>query len=170
MNKNKIEIKSYFKSSPTIIKYILKSIDENKIYTVKKIKQLIFDEFKTNISTQLIYNILKKNDYVYKKFKFNNNPYSNDEQVEQFKNIIKTHNKDNINNCISLDEISFVLGSKPNNGWFKKGEINEIKTNNKKIIRERYSLLVASSNEKIILYKMCKKGVKTDFFINFMDE
>ena len=44
MNKNKIEIKSYFKSSPTIIKYILKSIDENKIYTVKKIKQLIFDE------------------------------------------------------------------------------------------------------------------------------
>jgi len=170
MNENKIEIKSFFKSSPAIIKFILKSIDDNKINTVKKIKQLIFDEFKTNISTQLIYNILKKNDYVYKKFKFNNNPYSNDEQVNQFKKIIKTHNKDNINNCISLDEISFVLGSKPNNGWFKKGEINEIKCNNKKIIRDRYSLLVASSNEKIILYKMCKKGVKTDFFIDFMNE
>ena len=61
-------------------------------------------------------------------------------------------------------------GSKPNNGWFKKGEINEIKCNNKKIIRERYSLLVASSNEKILLYKICKKGVKTDFFIDFMDQ
>ncbi len=90
--------------------------------------------------------------------------------VNQFKKIIKTHNKNNINNCISLDEISFVLGSKPDKGWFKKGEINEIKSNNKKIIRERYSLLVASSNEKIILYKMCKKGVKTDFFIDFMNE
>jgi hypothetical protein len=53
----------------------------------------------------------------------------------------------------------------------KKGEINKIKCNNKKkIIRERYSLLVVSSNEKIILYKMCKKGVKTDFFIDFMNE
>ena len=45
--------------------------------------------------------------------------------------------------------MSFVLGSKPNNGWFKKGEINEIKCNSKKIIRERYTLLVASTNEKI---------------------
>jgi len=170
MNKNKIEIKSFFKSSPTIVKYILKSIDENKINTVNKIKLLIFGEFKINISTQFIYNILKKNNYVYKKFKFNNNPYSIDEQVDQFKKIIKTHNKNNINNCVSLDEISFVLGSKPNNGWFKKGEINEIKCNNKKIIRERYSLLVASSNEKILLYKICKKGVKTDFFIDFMDQ
>ena len=170
MNINKIEIKSFFKSSPTIVNYILKLVDDNKIYTVKKIKQLIFDEFKTNISVQLIYNILKKNDYVYKKFKFNNNPYSIDEQVNQFKKIIKTHNKNNINNCISLDEISFVLGSKPDKGWFKKGEINEIKCNNKKIIRDRYSLLVASSNEKIISYKICKKGVKTDFFIDFMNE
>ncbi len=170
MNINKIEIKSFFKLSPTIINYILKLVDDNKTYTIKKIKQLIFDEFKTNISVQLIYNILKKNDYVYKKFKINNNPYSIDDQVNQFKKIIKIHNKNNINNCISLDEISFVLGSKPDKGWFKKGEINEIKSNNKKIIRERYSLLVASSNEKIISYKMCKKGVKTDFFIDFMNE
>jgi hypothetical protein len=38
------------------------------------------------------------------------------------------------------------------------------------IIRERYSLLVASTNYKIILYKLCKKGVKTDLFIEFMSE
>ena len=36
MSENKIEIKSFFKSSPAIIKFILKSVDENKIYTVKK--------------------------------------------------------------------------------------------------------------------------------------
>lgn len=51
-----------------------------------------------------------------------------------------------------------------------KKEKNEIKCNNKKIIRDRYSLLVASTNEKIILYKICKKGVKSDFFIDFMNE
>jgi transposase len=170
MNKNKIEIKSFFKSSPSIINFILKSIDEDKTNTVKQIKDLIFNEFKTNVSIQLIYNILKKNNYVYKKFKFNNNPYSVSEQVNQFKKIIETHNEKNINNCVSIDEISFVLGSKPNNGWFKKNEINEIKCNSKKIIRERYSLLVASSNEKILSYDMCKKGVKSDFFINFMDK
>jgi transposase len=170
MNKNKIEIKSFFKSSPSIINFILKSIDEDKTNTVKQIKDLIFNEFKTNVSIQLIYNILKKNNYVYKKFKFNNNPYSVSEQVNQFKKIIETHNEKNINNCVSIDEISFVLGSKPNNGWFKKNEINEIKCNSKKIFRERYSLLVASSNEKILSYDMCKKGVKSDFFINFMDK
>lgn len=170
MNENKFEIKSFFKSSPIIINFILKSIDNNKTITIKQIKKLILDEFKIDISVQLIYNILKNNNYVYKKFKFNNNPYSIDEQVKQFENVTKTHNKDNINNCISIDEISFLLGSKPNNGWFKKGEKNEIKCNNKKIIRERYSLLVASTNEKIILCKICKKGVKSDFFINFMDE
>ena len=101
MNKNKIEIKSFFKSSPTIINYILKSIDENKINTVNKIKQSIFTDYKINISTQFIYNVLKKNNYVYKKFKFNNNPYSIDEQVDQYKKIIIKHNKKNINNCIS---------------------------------------------------------------------
>jgi hypothetical protein len=46
---------------------------------------------------------------------------------------------------------------------------NQIMTCLKKIIRERYSLLVASSNEKILLYDMCKKGVKSDFFINFIN-
>ena len=107
---------------------------------------------------------------MYKKFKLNNNPYKIDEQVSQFKKINKTHNKENINNCVSIDEISFVLNSKPPNDWFKKDEVNEIQINNKKIISERYSLLVASTNEKIILFKMCKKGVKTDFFINFMKE
>jgi hypothetical protein len=60
MNKNKIETKSFFKSSPSIINFILKSIDEDKTNTVKQIKDLIFNEFKTKISVQLIYNILKK--------------------------------------------------------------------------------------------------------------
>ncbi len=45
---------------PSIIDFILKSIDEDKTNTVKQIKDLIFNEFKTKISVQLSYNILKK--------------------------------------------------------------------------------------------------------------
>ena len=92
MNEHKIKIKSFFKSSPEIIEFILKSIRDNKIYTVKQIKDLILTEYHIEVSTQLIYNRLKKNNYVYKKFKFNNNPYSIEEQVEQFKKVNKIHN------------------------------------------------------------------------------
>ena len=40
----------------------------------------------------------------------------------------------------------------------------------KKIIRDRYSLLVDSTNKKIILYKICKKRIKTNLFVEFMSE
>jgi transposase len=170
MHQNKLVVKSFFKSSPSLVNFIIKSMENNKILTVKEIKESIYKEFKLDISTQLIYNKLKENGYVYKKFKINNNPYKLEEQVEQFEKITEVHNSKNIDNCVSLDEISFVLNSKPSNGWFKKNEVNEIHVNNKKIISQRYSLLVASSNEKILKFEMCKKGVKTDFFINFMKE
>ena len=64
MNRNKISIKSFFKSSPTIINFILKAVDKNKITTIKQIKDLILDEFKTNVSIQLIYNLKKMIMYI----------------------------------------------------------------------------------------------------------
>ena len=57
---------------------------------------------------------------IYKKFKINNNLYKLEEQFEK---ITEVHNSKNIDNCVSLDEISFVLNSKPSNGWFKKNEV-----------------------------------------------
>jgi transposase len=50
-------------------------MENNKILTVKEIKELILKEFKLEVSTQLIYNTLNENGYIYKKFKINNNPY-----------------------------------------------------------------------------------------------
>lgn len=168
IHKTKSNIKSFFKLSSTIVDFIIKTLKENITITVKNIKEHISKEFNLCISLQLIYNILKQNGYVYKKFKINNNPYSIEEQVKQFEKINEIHNEKNIDNCISIDEISFCLNSKPKRGWFKSGEINELHLSNKNIINERYSLLFASSNEKILLCHLCKKGVKTDMFINFM--
>ena len=44
MHQNKIVIKSFFKSSPTIINFIIKTMNYNKITTVKELKELIFKE------------------------------------------------------------------------------------------------------------------------------
>jgi len=170
MHKNKTSIKSFYKSSPHLIEYITKYITSNHITTIKDIKINIKKEFNLVVSEQFIYNILKKEGYVYKKFKYNNNPYTLVDQVKQFEKVNEKHNSKNIKHCVSIDEISFVLNSKPKNGWFKKNELNEISINNKKIIRDRYTLLVAATNEKIIGYKICKKGLKTDLFIEFMKE
>jgi hypothetical protein len=75
MYQNKI----FLKSSPTIINFIIKTINYYKITTVKELKDLIFKEYELDKSFQLIYNILKQNGYVYKKFKLNNNLYKIDE-------------------------------------------------------------------------------------------
>ena len=124
MHQNKLVVKSFFKSSPSLVNFIIKSMENNKILTVKEIKELIYKEFKLDISTQLIYNKLKENGYVYKKFKINNSPYKLEEQVEQFeKKNTEVQNSKNIDNCASLDEISFVLNSKPSNRWFEKNEV-----------------------------------------------
>lgn len=170
MHKNRIKTNSYYKLSDTIVQFIIDYVKKNIISTANDIKILVLKEFKIDISLQLIYNILKKNNFTYRKLRKNNNPYSIEEQVDQFKIIIKNHNEKNINNCISIDEMSFVLNSKPDYGWFLKNEDSIIKMNNKNIISKRFSILMAASNKKIIHYKLCIKGVKTDFFIDFMTE
>jgi len=81
MNKNKIGVKSFFKSSDTLNNFIIKTVNDNKTITVKQIKKMVFNDYKIEISMQFIYNLLKKKGYVYKKFKINSNPYSIEEQV-----------------------------------------------------------------------------------------
>ena len=170
MHKNKIKTTSYYKLSETMSKFIIDNVKKIKIITANDIKLMVLNEFKINISLQLIYNILRRNGFTYRKLRKNNNPYSIKEQIDQFKKIIIKHNEKNINNCVSIDEMSFVLNSKPEHGWILKNEDCVIKMNNKNIISKRFSILMASTNKKIIHYKICEKGVKTDFFIDFMNE
>ena len=76
MHKNKKNIKSFFKITPIIQEFILKKIKENCIFTSLELQNVLFNEFKVKISTQAIYLILKKNNYVFKKIRKNNNPYT----------------------------------------------------------------------------------------------
>jgi phosphohistidine phosphatase SixA len=43
LHQNKSVIKSFFKSSPSLVNFIIKTIDNNKIFTVKEIKELIWN-------------------------------------------------------------------------------------------------------------------------------
>ena len=69
---------------------------------------MVFKEFKIDLSKQSIYNIFKKNNLTYKKIKFNNNPYTIDNQVKQLKEVNKKFNtKTNTRNLIKLIKIFY---------------------------------------------------------------
>lgn len=59
LHKYKKSTKSFYKKTPEIVEFIIKKIKEHSIYTIKKLKELIVKEYKLDISSQLIYNILK---------------------------------------------------------------------------------------------------------------
>jgi len=168
MYKNKKQIKSFFKMTPIIEEFLLKKINEKCIYTCIELKNEIFNEFKFNISIQTIYNILKKHNLVYKKIRKVNNPYTIEEQVKQLEKVSETHKLENIDNCISIDEISVLENALPERGWFKKNQEPTFKINNPKIFSKRYTILMASNNKKPLCYAICEKGMKTAGFIDFM--
>ena len=49
-----------------------------------------------------------------------------------------------------------------------KGTEQEVNNKNKKINNKRYSVLMASSNKKIIYYTIVEKGIKTHNFNKFI--
>ena len=170
LHKHRKKTSSFYKRTPELVEYIIKKIKENSIYTIENIKDLIVNEFKLNISSQLIYNILKKQNFVYKKLKKINNPYEIEQQVLQLEKVNEKHNLKNIDNCVSLDEISIIINSKPTYGWFEKNTEANFKLKTPKITNKRYTILMASNNKKILHYIICNGGIKTESFISFMKE
>lgn len=168
--KKRKKVTSFYKKTDILVDFIINKIKEKSIYTIADIKELIHKEFKLKVSTQLIYNILKEKNYVYKRIKRVNNPYTIEEQIKQFEKVKEKHNLKNIENCVSLDEMSVVINSKPNYGWFEKNKEGNYKIENPKITNKRYTILMAVNNKKILNYTVCEQGIKTDGFIKFMDE
>jgi transposase len=168
--KKRKKVTSFYKKTDILVEFIINKIKEKSIYTISDIKDIIHKEFKLKVSTQLIYNILKEKNYVYKRIKRVNNPYTIEEQIKQFEKVKEKHNLKNIENCVSLDEMSVVINSKPNYGWFEKNKEGNYKIENPKITNKRYTILMAVNNKKILNYTVCEQGIKTDGFIKFMDE
>ncbi len=152
------------------LKIILQNILQNITQkTASDIINRIFYKFKIKISKASIYSIFNKNNLSHKNTKIITNPYPIKEQIEQVKLIKSSIDNLDINNIISIDKTSIELNTKPHKGWSKKGENCLIINNGSKIINKRYSLLVATSNTKIIDFTIVEKGIKLDKFIEFIE-
>lgn len=148
--------------------FIINTIKTNNYTSAIEMVKLIYKQFNKYVSTTYIYNILYKNNYTYKKIRINSNRYSKEEQKEQLIEIKNKISKVNINNIISIDEISVKEFENLDKGWNIKGIESEIINKNKKINNKRYSVLMATSNKKIINYTIVEKGIKTNNFNNFI--
>jgi len=101
-----------------------------------------------------------------------NNKKDNNIENEKNNNIEKDNNnknEENNNILLSIDEMSIITNRGPTHGWSLKNSICEINIPFFKP-NVRYSLLMASSNIKIIKYKLVKGSIKSDDFINFIIE
>ena len=127
----------------SIEKYIIDNIKLKCNLTAPELVIIIFNKFNMKISNSKVYNILKKNNFSYKRTTINSNPYSNNIQKTQLKAVIDNINKINkneineneineneineneiykidknkINNIISIDEISITHFEQSKYGW-----------------------------------------------------
>jgi len=79
---------------------------------------------------------------------------------------LKTINNEGI---ISIDEMSIITNRACKKGWALKNKECIINIPFKKP-NERYSLLMATSKNKIIKYLLVKGSIKTDNYISFMND
>ena len=150
------------------------------IYNIFKRNNYTYKRTKININPYSLDDQKEQLTNVYYHLKENNdnseisNKKSNDIKINNIKvNDIKVNDIDNekINNkiLISIDEMSIITNRGPTHGWSLKNSLCEI---NIPFIKPnvRYSLLMASSNIKIVKYKLVKGSIKSDDYINFIIE
>jgi transposase len=108
------------KITDDIENYIIKTINNNNTITIKKIKTNITKNFNVQLSKTSIYSVLKQNNITYKKTKIITSPYTEPQKIKQLVEVKNKINNENINDIISIDEMSIVLNQKPKYGWSKR--------------------------------------------------
>jgi len=91
-----------------IDKCIIDNIKANPILNAFNLIDIIQKKFNQSRSTTYIYKILKQNNISYKRVKIIKNPHLQEKQKNQLKKVSDEIKKVNINNIISLDEISIT--------------------------------------------------------------
>jgi transposase len=132
-NSNK---RNNYKINNKIEKFVIEQIELNNTLSAKNIIELIKDKFNINISLTSIYNLLKKNNYTYKKTSININPHSFDDQKQQLINVYEYLN--NNNQIINTFNDEYIKNIKKMNELLNKDMIS---------LKESFNLM---SNEKII--------------------
>ena len=148
--------------------FIIKSIDLNNNFNIKKIKKNIYTKFNIKLSKATIYSVLHKNNFTYKKLIVKNIPYD-DDKIINLKNDLKNKiDIIDINKLFSYDEMSIYLNDKPYKGWSIKGKICFIKTKNKSIFNKRYSIGMSINIKGKIDFTITEKALKSIKFNKFI--
>ena len=155
------------KYSIDIINYIIKIVKNNPFTNIKYLYQSILSIFKIKISFSKIYNILKDNNFSYKRTKeakYNKNINELNHKRELFDEQLTTLSTDDI---ISIDETYIYESMTPYYGWSLKGQTIKkfVKSN-----QQKYSILMAISNNKIISYKYVKGNIDSFIFCDFINQ
>jgi len=158
-----------FKLKKDIEEFIINSITENKVITIKEIIKTINTKFNILLSENSIYNILKKNKFTYKQVKIKTNPYTLDEQKIQLSNVKSVIDYLDRNNICSYDEISAVSNKIPRRGWSKIGEECIIENKNT-LYGKRFTIGLTVDTKKVVNFKIVEGGMKTDNFIDLMKD
>lgn len=151
-----------------ITKYISNFINKNKYFTIDKLKLLVSNYFKLNISRTLVYSIItKKLKFSFKKThnKFlPANAESLKDKINSYLQKLKTITRKNV---ISIDETYFKTKEVPNYGWCRQGSKLTVY---KKVQIKKYSVIMAISNKKIIHYLISDKNINSNSFCKFMND
>jgi transposase len=166
------------KQKKEIDKFIIESIKEKCTLNAYQLIRIVEKKFNKIFSISYIYKLFKDNKLTYKKTKIINNPHSIEKQKEQVGEVKKEFNKyknkdtdklTDIDNIVSIDEISICQLEQVTAGWSLKGEECLIELiANSRMLNERYSVLMAVKKCKILNYTIVEKGIRTNKFIQFM--
>lgn len=166
---NAPNIRHFYKSKITcdISNYIVIYVTKRIHFTMKNLRRCIFRIFSVHVSKSGIYNVLKSNNITNKKISQKINPkyINNTVKVNELLKNVSTYSP---NKIISIDESSFDTHMRPLFGWSKKG------TNIRQSIsipkRQRKTLTLAVSNNKIIGYSLVNGSSNKFIFENFLKE
>jgi len=166
--KNKLPKESFKKQLRE--KIISMKMLRHKIKTVEDIQNEMLNENGISMSKSTIYRVCKKKNITYKKIKYDNCLEDIKEQKIKVKNVMEKIKAMDNKQMISVDEMSIAVHENVKRGWSKKGKKCVIKVKNRRSVAGRYSIVMAISKEKIIGFKIKQKSIKTEDFINFIDE
>lgn len=155
------------KVSDDVKTYIFSHVKNNPFTTIMELKKLVISKFSIKISSSTIFNILKSLNLSRKKITkklYNKSIHEKNTKINEFKKTIKNIDK---NQIISIDETYFYQEMYFNYGrCLKKDRLfTNHKTNQKK-----YSVIMATSNNKIIHFKIFEGNVNSDRYILFLKE
>lgn len=150
------QIKCYIKM------YIMKRVNFNYKLLLKNINR----NFNISISKTTLYNTIHKlkitRKKIYKRYIYKKPKLHKKEIIEFTKNIKMIEKKD----IISIDECHFDNTLYTNYGWSQKGQKIFLKHHICK--KERYTLICAINNNKVIDYKIIKNSANGEIYLEFI--